>query len=161
MHDQATDDENHQGPSTDEDDVPEMPPEPPELPDGTVKRQDEPPSTELKGEWKILGSCEVGRTSSHADVTGVSEGDVDPRNRPNAVWNASARERECSEERSPEDSPEGGRDDRGNPSGEAHASRASARIEDVRKRPKMLWNMSKRIRKRSERKGEESSPGRP
>ena len=109
----------------------------------------------------VAASCDVGRTSGHTDVPGVSNGDEDPRNRPKGAQNASEREREHSTGRSPEDSPEGGRNDRGDPSGEAHASRASARIEDVRDSPRKLPKASKRISKRSERTSREDSPSRP
>ena len=130
-HDQVTDEQSDQRPSTDDDDVPEMPPAPPEPPDEAARRGNEPPSAELEGEWKVPASYEVGPTSAEADVQGVSEGDGDPRNRPKTAQSASERERERSEGRSPDDSPEGRRGDRGDPSGEAHASGASGRIEDV------------------------------
>ena len=142
-------------------DSPVDPPAPPEPPDGTAKLQDQPPSAELEGEWNVAASCEVGRTSGHTDVLGVSEGDEDPRNRPKSALNAIEHGRGRLERKDGENSPEGGRDDRGDPSGEAHASGASACIEDVWKRPKKLRNTSERVRERSERKGPEDSPGRP
>ena len=106
-HDQVTDEENGQHTSTDDGDVPGIPPTP-EPPDGTAKRQDGPTSAELEGEWRLVASYEVGPTSAEADMPGVSKGDEDPRNRPKALRNTSERERECSTGRSPEDSPEGG-----------------------------------------------------
>ena len=107
-------------------------------------------------------NCDVPRTSGHMDVLGVSKGDEDvlgvskgdedPRNRPKGVQNVSERVCKCSTGRSPEDSPKGGRNDRGSPSGEAHASGASGRIEDVGKRPRKLRNTSEHVRECSERK---------
>ena len=152
----TTDEENDQCPSRDGDDVPEMPPEPP---DGPARPENQPQSAELEGEWDVLpASYEVGRTGGDTDGSGVSEGDGDPRNRPKTAQSASERERERLEGRSPDDSPEGGRNDRGDPSGEAHASGASGRIEDVWKWPRKLRKASKRVSEHSERRTRVDSP---
>ena len=155
----TTVEETDQRPSSD-DDIPGVPPDTPEPPDVTAQRRNEPPSAELEGEWEVPASCNAGPTAGETDVSGPSVGDEDPRNRPKAVRNASERERKRSKGRSREDSPEGGQDDRGDLSGEAHASGVSRRIKDARKRLRKLQNASKRVRKRSERKGQGNSPRR-
>ena len=155
----TTDKENDQRPLPDDDDVPEDPTEPPDV---AAWRGNEPPSAELEGEWKVPASCEVRPTSDKADLLGPSNGDEDPRNRPKGPLNTSERERERSKGRSREDLPGGGvRDDRGDPSGEAHVLGASGCAEDVGKWPRKLRNASKRIRECSERRSPEDSPGRP
>ena len=58
-HNQVTDEQSDQRPSTDDDNAPEMPPAPPEPPDEATQRGNEPPSTELKGEWKVPSSSLV------------------------------------------------------------------------------------------------------
>ena len=161
VHSRTTDEENDQCPPTDDDDIPGIAPAPPEPPDGTAKPQDESPSAELEGKWRLVASYEVGPTSAEADMPGVSKGDEDPRNRPKGAQNASERARERSKRRPRKHLPEGGRNDRGDPSGEAYASGASGRIEDVWKRPRELQSASKRVGERSKKKVEEDSPERP
>ena len=160
-HGQATDEENDQHPSTDDGDIPGIPPTPPEPPDGPARPENKSPSVELKGGRKSVASCDTGPTAGEMDASGVSEGNEDPRNRPNVAQNTSECERERSKGRSPNDSPEEGRDDRGNPNGEAHTSGASGHIEDVKTWPRRLRDASERISKRPERTGRNNSPGRP
>ena len=109
-HDQATDDENDQHPSTDDGDIPGMPPTPPEPPDNPAQRQDESPSAGLEGEWKDVASCDTGPTTGKTDVPGVPGGDEDPRNQPKVAQNTSECECEHSKGRSRKYSPEGGQD---------------------------------------------------
>ena len=60
--------ESGQHTSTDDDNVPGLPPEPSKPPDGPARRENGPPSTQLEGEWNIAASCDVGHTSGHTDV---------------------------------------------------------------------------------------------
>ena len=157
----TTDEENGQHTSTDDDDVPEDPPDPPDPPDEAAQRRNEPPSAELEGEWKMAASCEVRLTGSDTDASGVSNGDEDSRNQPKLALNALEHVRGRLERKDGENSPEGARDDRGDPGCEAHTSGASERIEDVRDSPRKLRKVSKRVRERSERRSTEDSPSRP
>ena len=58
-HNQVTDEQSDQHPSMNDDNAPEMPPAPPEPPDKAAQQGNEPPSTELKGEWKVPNSSLV------------------------------------------------------------------------------------------------------
>ena len=129
--------EAHQHPERRQD-SPENPPTPPEPPDGTTKLQNEPPSAELEGEWKVPVSCNAGPTAGETDVPGLPGGDEDPRNRPKGAQNASERQQEHSEHKEEETSPKGARAELGDPGSKAHASGVSGCIKDVRKRPKKL-----------------------
>ena len=154
------DEENRQRTSTDEYDAPKDPPDPFPPPDRPVRPEDKPPSVELEGEWDVLASCNVGLTRVEAYATGVPDGDEDPRNRPKGPQNASERERARPKGRNQRNPPEGGLDDQGDPSGEAHASGASGHIEDGGKWPRKLQNASERVRERSERSSPDDSPER-
>ena len=154
------DEENRQRTSTDKYDAPKDPPDPFPPPDRPARIENEPLSAELEGEWKVPASRNAGPTADKTDPSGVSKGDEDPRNRPKVAQNASECEREHSKGRTRQNSPKGGRDDPGDPGGEAHALGASGRIEDVGKRPRKLRNASKCAGERLERKGPEDSPER-
>ena len=94
-----------QHPSTDDDDVPGIPPTPPEPLDEAVQRTDEPLSVELEGEWNDLASCDVGPTRVEADATGVLGGEDDSMNRPKGAQNTSERAQERSRRRPREHPP--------------------------------------------------------
>ena len=145
------DEENRRRTSTNEYDTPKDPPDPSPPPDKPARPEDEPPSAELEGEWKIAASCKVRLTGGDTDSPGVSRGDEDPRNRPKGAQNASEHQREHSEQEEEENSPRRARVELGDPGSEAH-------IEDVGKRQMKLRNESKQVSKRSERTSRETSP---
>ena len=137
----TADQENDQPTSDNDSDVPERPPEPPKPPRKPAerpRREVGPPSVELEGEWRHIASCEVGRTSAVAGVSGASTGDVDPRDRPKELHNASERVNERSERVDKEDSSQWAPDKPRNPGRRADAPRASTWEEDPRNRSNNL-----------------------
>ena len=86
--------------STIVDNVAEDPPVPPPPLERPPNAENEPPSVELEGERKSLGSCEVGPTSAETTASGVSRRDEDPRNRPKAAQNTSEQVQEHSKQSS-------------------------------------------------------------
>ena len=157
----TTADENDQQDETAVDDIPEDPPDPSPLSSNPAQRQTEPQSVELEGERCTSASFDIGLTSAETNMSGVPGGVEDARKRPRKLRHASERERERPNGRTREYSPEGGRDDRGDPRGEAHASPVSGSVQDVRNMPMKLHQASKRVRERSEPKEEKNSPSRP
>ena len=159
-HNQVTDDKNNQCPLPGVNDVPDIPPTPPEPPDGTTKLQNEPPSAELEGEWKVPASCNAGPTAGETDVSGLPGGDEDPWNRPKGAQNTSECQRERSEHKEEETSPTGARAELGDLGSKAHAPGASGCIEDIGKWLRKLHKASKHVRECSQRKGQRDSPRR-
>ena len=147
----TTDEPDNQRSETSVDNIPRAPPEPPppvHTPDKPTHRKNEPPSVKLEGERCTSASFDIRLTSTETNASGASRHDEDARNRPKAAQNASERERGRPNGRTREYSPEGGRDDRGDPRGEAHASPVPGSIEDIGKRPKKPKNALERIRGR-------------
>jgi hypothetical protein len=111
----ATDDENDQRSEMHVDNVPEDPPDPsPSLP-----MPDQPPSVELEGERRSVASCDVGLTSSDADVTGAPRRVEDDGDVSRKLGKVSDREHERSKRRTRANLPDQARDEPDNPGGEA------------------------------------------
>ena len=160
----TTTDENDQRTSTGVNDVPSPSPEPPPpvlVPYGPAQRRNEPPSVELEGERESVVSCDAGPTACEADVSVMSEGDEDPRNRPKAAQDTLERTRERSKRRTRGYSPGRAQVDPGDQRDEADAPPASRSVEDDGNWLRKLRNTSERERKHSKRKEEQNSPSRP
>ena len=159
----AADEDNDQRTSRIGHDVPRLPLEPPKPPDRPLERpqrEEEPPSVELEGERSGFASCDEACRAVEADVSGLSDGDDDPRNRPKGLQDASEHAHGRVGRQVERNSPRPTRDKPGDPEREADASRASSGDEDPCKVPKKPTEAREQVGERMERQVQENAPER-
>ena len=142
-------------------DVPDRPPDPrksPDRPTERPRREEVPPSVELKGERSGHVSCDVGNTRAEAASTAMSEGADNARHRPKVLQNVLEHGDDRVERQEGRNSLQSAEDKPGELEAEADASPAMGGNEDPRTRPKKLQEVSKCVSEQLERGEVRNSP---